>query len=662
MKILFVFDTFADIKKIKLLLKGSNHTVFLFPLTSRGSLTLAIQKDIEKAGSDVEYIQATEMVNSAAEKLRDKYIRFIADFPKKVQYNGKNLREVFAIDDNASLWWFSFISEKNTFKTDSFNRLVQLDAIVSLINAKKMEKILFGCSSKKLADTLSAYASKNHIGFKLLPVRTTVNLKMRVKEFQGLFYLKHSLHLAYLILRNYLRGFIIKHSLKGLKRIQSANEELMIITPYPNFKLELASKGIFKNKFYADLQGELSKNGQKIIWVAMYNSVASVSFRESLEYANKFIKNGYELFFLEEFHSLKIQIKALLTVFINGLKFLRIQRSIRLQYTFGEYNFYPIFKDEWYSSFTGCIGYLGVLYYNIFMAMLRKFKVGRCLYSCEMHAWEKALISARDKLGINLILYAYQSGTISGMLLNYFNASEEINGDGTYLMPKPDKIICNGKIPYSYIRSSGWPQKKVAIAEAIRYNHLKQYLSNAGYLKKKKVVLVAFSISPEESSAIFNICCDGLRDLRNNIEVWIKPHPFLDIRKIPSYSLLGLEDFSFQVKYDPVEHLLSEARVVIAGESSVSIEALASGCSVIIVDTPEWFGMSPLRDIKSEMVRIVKSPNHLRQSVLDIMGNNEPRIKDKSELTNIINDFFCLDPNSDRPDMLLQLISDKNHC
>ena len=104
----------------------------------------------------------------------------------------------------------------------------------------------------------------------------------------------------------------------------------------------------------------------------------SISFSESLEYAKGFIKNGCSIFFMEEFNSAGGQIKALATMLKNGLKFLRIENSLSKAHTFGNYNFYPLLKDDWYSSFVGQAGYAGLLYYNMFKSMFDRFKVKKC--------------------------------------------------------------------------------------------------------------------------------------------------------------------------------------------------------------------------------------------------------------------------------------------
>src|SRR3989338_5759043 len=122
MKIFFIYDLSVVPKNVNLSFLDNGDMVYLFPLTSKVYLTAAIIDRIKSKGCVPEVVPTARMVNLAAENLRDKYISFIAGLPGKINYKGKDLREFFAIDRDIALWWFSLIAEKNTYKSDSFNR------------------------------------------------------------------------------------------------------------------------------------------------------------------------------------------------------------------------------------------------------------------------------------------------------------------------------------------------------------------------------------------------------------------------------------------------------------------------------------------------------------------------------------------------------------
>jgi surface carbohydrate biosynthesis protein (TIGR04326 family) len=274
-----------------------------------------------------------------------------------------------------------------------------------------------------------------------------------------------------------------------------------------------------------------------------------------------------------------------------------------------------------------------------------------------MAEWEKALICAKKATGSGIDLYGYQHGTVSRMLLNYFNDPCEIFDSGPYAMPQPDKIICNGHLPYDYMRESGWPEEKLSVVETLRYNHLIKVLETK-WNKKKDVILLAFSISAEESSAILTVACEAFKDAGDR-EIWVKSHPFLDLNKV--FKLAGIlpEDLPFQIKEGPIEDFLADARVIVSGESGVTIEALAFGCEVVIVNVPEWINMSPLRYVKTDMVRVAGSPEELKRAVDDVFAKEYRRETYAVEAGKIINDFFCLDKSSNIPSRFLKLLGEE---
>jgi len=630
--------------------------LYLFPLTSKSSIVNAIKEEVNGVVRNVEILQTAQTINTAANNLRSKYIQFIAELPGQIRHRDKNLKDFFAIDNYATLWWFSLISEKNIYKSDTFNRFAQLDSIIGFIRNKKIEKIIFWGGSQKLGEALLRYASENQIGFEVLPKKKLCSFKTRILRSQKIFYLRHLFSLLDFAIHFSWRLWRIKRKMHTLNRTVSlCDNALLLVTPYPSIDTSLVKKGIFKNKFYPSLQEALEAKGEDIIWAAMYVENNSISFRESLRHAQAFVKNGYSIFFIEEFSSILMQMKAFLRMFKNGLKFLGIERSISKAHTFGSYNFYPLFRDDWYSSFVGHIGYTGILYYGMFRSLLSKVKAKKCLYLCEMQSWEKALITARQAIGSIMPLYAYQSTTVSKMFLSYFNDPNEISDNSPYAIPRPEKILCNGGITYGYMKHSGWPEGGLSIVEAIRYNYLKGCMKSK-FSKKKNIVLVICSINPKESSSILNIASDSLKDLEN-VEIWIKPHPFLQIKKVFELTGLSEEGTSFKIKNGPIGDLLSEARMVIVGESGVSLEALAYGCKVLIVNTPEWINMSPLKDAKSEILRSINSPEELKQTVIDIFKEDYNPDIHMLEGRRIIDEYFCLNQDTDIPCKLLKLLT-----
>jgi surface carbohydrate biosynthesis protein (TIGR04326 family) len=663
MKALFVFDasnSWSDLSDLALL---ETDFIYLFPLTVKPSSTKSLADIIGKSKGQVEIIDSAKLINSTSDRLREQYIGFVASIQKNFQNKGRNLREIFAVDEHATLWWYSLISEMNPYKSDSFNRLVQLDTIINVIKREDIDKIFFSCDSHKLKESLKEYALDNRIAFSVAH-ESRRKLKVgSILESRNLYLAKHLMLLMRKVVSYYVRCGMIKSKLKrradGAGKDAFPDNALAIVTYYPNVDTGAAEKGVFNNKYYLPLQDKLQSENVHIIWIAMYVESSKITFDQALSWSSQFIHNGYSFHYIDEFMSLKSQLKSLLIILWSGIIFLRLQRSIRKEHTFNGYNCYNIFRDDWYASFAGWVGYSGILYYEMFKTLLRKLETKKCLYCCEMHAWEKALINARDAAESKVGLLAYQHATVSRMLLNYFNGNEVSSSNGSFPIPRPDILACNGQLPYRYMVESGWPKERLTIVEAIRYEHLKKNLQ-ATWPAKRKIIIIALSISPEESSALLGMACEALRDLQQG-EVWLKPHPFLALESVLRISDVPMESIPFVVKEGPVEEYLPEAKIVIAGESGVSLEALSFHCDVISISTPEWINMSPLRGIESGLIWSADSVKELREVALKLLETDtyDPELR-RDEARKVISDFFYLNNDSYYPEKFFALFNDRH--
>ena len=664
MNTLFIFDSYLNTGKLNFDSCVKDGDIFVFPLSSKSSARKQVSKLIKTSGKDAKFLESARLINASAAALRERYISFIADLPERAGRGNKNLRERFAFSCQASLWWLSLVALKDVHESDGFNRLAQLDSIVNAVKKEKIGKIILSSMSKKLERAIRMYAVENNIEFETIPLKKRITVEIRgigtrARKSERLLFFKHILFLFFYFLRFYGIELMIKAKMG--KREIPKNPKLLFLTSYFNIDETLAKKGIFNDSIYAGLQSALERKGENIVWCArryMPNDNQKESDKKSLAYAQKFIKNKYSFFFLEEFSSLWLQLKALFVILHSSLKFLTIRKDVEKAYNFafGDYNSYPLFEDDWYNSFAGKAGYKGVLNYYIFRNMLKVFNAQKCLYPCEMREWEKALIYAREDLNIPTKLYGYQPGTISRMLLRYFNDPKEIIEKNEYVIPKPDKIICNGKISYDYFRESGWPDEKLSMAEAIRYGHLKEEMFLRRKEERKNTVLVTFSISEKEGSSIFNAAYEAFKD-KKDMRIWLRPHPALRFEKI--LELSGIYDNPFEIKKGSLKEALKEARVVIAGESSVSVEAIACGCDVILINTPEWINMSPLKYIESPMIRDVYSDEELRDAVDDIFARETT--PPDGEAKNIIDRFFYLNEKTDTPEAFLRVLTEKNN-
>ena len=658
MSCLLIFDGNISTRDINSISVKDGSPVILFPLTSRQYL---INQVVDRchAGSSgkVEIIASSRIISEVADEIRNNYIEFIARLPERCRVHGKNLKEWFYYPDGGiSLWWLSLIAEKNTLKSDSFRRLVQLYSVIRVIQEHNVRELIMVCRSQKLASVLKLYCQRNALIFQSLPNRK----EPVVRGMPGKFPVLNALAAAVLYLLGMLKRWIqIKRFMKtGLRNRlnKGLNNPLLMVTYYPNIDVELASAGVFKNKYYPSLQTELEGQGRDIIWVAVYVQNTGISFHESLQYAGNFVARGYHFVFLEEFLTLTSFVKALWGILRGSIRFKKIEKELVNCHDFtAGVSIYPIFKDDWYTSFFGITGVQGFLYMDAFKRMFQRLPpIKNGVYYCEMHAWEKVLLAARKKYAGVMRLFAYQHATVSRMVLNYFNHPAELQeADSEYALPKPDKIACDGEVPYRYFTESGWREDELTIVEAIRYHHLKN-IAPRDKKSRDNIVLVAFSISIEESVAILNMIYEGLKDV-TGVKVWLKPHPFLPMDVVLNRVNLSLSGVHFEIKNGAIDKLLPEVKVVIVNESGVALEALAYGCRVLTLNLPDVINMSPLHGIQSRLVRYADSAEALQEAVGELI--KESGEAGPQEIGKIVNQFFYFNRTSDKPQRFLDLLS-----
>lgn len=644
MTYLLIFDEY--IKYNNLSFPFNEHKkLILFPLTSSKGIIEKINEKCDSSGFDIEVLETSRIINQTADLIRGKYLEFIADLGNNVRFRDMNLKEYFVHPEGGiSMWWMSLVAEKNTFKSDSFTRLVQFYSIADIVHVHEISKVIISSKSKTLNNSIMEFCDKNRIEFIMAP---QLRVKRSYKEF-------FSGNISFLLFF-FIRWIYIKIILGKRKNILPSknSKNILCITYYPNIDIALAEKGIFKNKFYSSLQEEFEKNGKnKIIWVAIYVQRTDISFHKGLKYAKLLKKNNYFFSYLDEF----LTVFSFMKVFSNSIRFCRRFKKIERQLPAGHFfnkdlQVYSIFSEDWNNSFCGRICIENLLYFEAFKNMYKRLNnVDVGVYFYENHAWEKAMISAKNHTGSGVTMLAYQHSTFPRFLLNYFNHPSEIKDKEKYSIPKPDMILCNGNIPYCCFKESGWEDDKLSIVEAIRFDYLKEIL-NRKWDGKKNIVLVAFSISIEESSAVLTIVHEALKN-EKNLTVWLKPHPFLSFKSVLDKTGITISDH-FMIKNNSLEELLPYVKGVIINESSAAIEALAYDCRIFSINMPEIVNMSQLRNIRSDLVKIVNSPEELRTDVCELMEKTEK--VDYEESNNLVNRFFYFN-NESKPEKFLKIV------
>ena len=258
----------------------------------------------------------------------------------------------------------------------------------------------------------------------------------------------------------------------------------------------------------------------------------------------------------------------------------------------------PIVKSLWEQSFYGSIGIGGILYYFIFRQVFNKIKhVSNCIYYCEMQAWEKALIAAKNYTNPQIRTIGFQHSSVSRNIWSYFyDKTDTIRTGKATDLPLPDVFASNGEYTHSLLSESGYPG--LTQVESVRYLYIdKILLTQIPARMERPILLIAGAYDRSEAKALFALVYAAF-PTADRFEIWFKGHPSMPVEEIFEELAIDVSKTGYAIRRDNISEYLGQAWAILVSTSSVSIEALAFGCEVIIPVFPDTMLINPLDDCK----------------------------------------------------------------
>jgi len=367
-------------------------------------------------------------------------------------------------------------------------------------------------------------------------------------------------------------------------------------------------------------------------------------FKDAIRLAKVFSKNGESLFVLDEFLTVGLAIKGFFLwirqIGLSFFLFFRLRKTCFLNEPVGRQS-YPIVRSLWETSFYGPIAIQSILYALIFREVFRGMpQLTDCLYYCEMHAWEKALNAAKKDVSPRVRTIGYQHASVSKNDLGYFyDRSETIRTGRSSDLPLPDILACNGKYLFDLLSGSGYPDLKQT--EAVRYLYLDQVLSAKALPRQgRPLLLVAGPYNRNEAKALVGLVTMAFPKA-DVFDIWFKGHPSMPLKEI--FRELGIDYLKagFSIKEGNISEYLKDAWAVIVPTSTVAMEALGSGCEVIVPVFADAMLMNPLADFDG-YYHNVTTAQELRQVMEKITCGSF--LRDTEEYRHFIRRYWNIDP------------------
>ncbi|MFA5147180.1 MAG: hypothetical protein WC515_07390 [Candidatus Omnitrophota bacterium] len=645
MRSLVVFDNSLDDKRLSAMVRAhAKGEVSLFPLTSRWDRIEALRAGLSSpAIGKLELMGSARLIEGETDRIREILPRWSAGLGMH-KIEGKTLKEHFLLPGtNVSTWFFSLLSEKNPLKTDAFLHIAQLSALEGVVSAGGFDLCIIAVKGGSLRRALYGLCRRHSLAFK---GRGTGRPGI------GLSYISvaRALRFAYSAV---MRSMYAKLRIGPMaSRMKDASGSTLFVTYFPSVEKEAADEGIFSNRYAAPLQEKLEEMGKRVIWVWMYVFIDGRNFAEAVKLAASFVKRGERGFLLDEFVSVKTLSGALLqwarqVRVLGSLNAVLTDRALRGDLPVPESAI--IVRELMIDSFAGRKGLEGILFFELYKDIFRRFSdASTCLYYSEMHAWEKALNAAKDAVVPRMRSIGFQHTNVPRNFFPYFHHPDETaDRKGVAPLPLPDILACNGETPMGLMARCGYPDMRKV--EAIRHLYIGKALEETAAKPEEAIVLIAGSIDRNETKNLISFFHNAFRE-PEGFELWVKGHPSVPVEDIMKELKIPSGRSGWRIRQEPIGELLQAARVVFVGFSSVALEALASGCFVILPVFADHISMSPLKGFE-EYYEKVFDAEELRSAVRKGIG---PGAADPGKGRTFAAGYWCIDRSLKRWEEILR--------
>jgi hypothetical protein len=221
---------------------------------------------------------------------------------------------------------------------------------------------------------------------------------------------------------------------------------------------------------------------------------------------------------------------------------------------------------------------LNLCYYFLKRLKENNFKVDTFLYPFENNAPEKLFILGCKEYFPKANLFGFQHSVYLANNMAFHLSHMEAN-----FHPLPDKIVCSGPIYLKLLAKSGFPKKKLAPGQNLRFDSTKQCYNLYDYseIPKSKKILLSLSYNYDQAFELFLKMKEVLKETMQ-YEVFIRSHPLLSANKITKF-LNQIEFGNYQLAEggNIQDWLLGMYAFITSGASITTIEAAVMGTPVI---------------------------------------------------------------------------------
>jgi hypothetical protein len=536
------------------------------------------RKKLKEKGRLEKHIDLTSLFNNNQSLLRNKYHDFIADWPGKNIWHGKTFKELF-VWEGISLWWFSEPARKVIGEYGDFSKICEIVTIRDIVNSFAVSDIeLFSCPAC-FSKTLKKIFPQVNIS-SIQPIKGNRFIRLMLTRTIMMF----SAILKIIILKD-------KNTAKHHKKTGLISFNLYNWLSNGNIPIDRLYQGLVEDK--------TCHNNFNWLFVTDANFVDLILRKKLGSTLNLFkdIRNYYEdssLVFVENKMSIGKVILLFLSV-LHLLKYLRLSldKGFRSSLEIEGINVFDILNEGLIRSFVINTFEAQLLSEN-FYNLNSHTKFENMVTYAEFFPQGRALIHGIKRADLNSRVIWHQHSMISRGKLMFINNRKEVNLSCTtdYIerFPVADKYLMWGRQAKSVV-VPGYPEERVCLIGS--YKYISTSTEPTSEVKEKVKILIVPSNFRRDWLFLFSLTFAAIHHINQNYDVLVTKHPQTDQKKF----MEDLDDFGGSKatlhKGMTSNKVIMESDIVIAGVSTVVIDAILAGKYVIICKNPNdiWYGI-----------------------------------------------------------------------
>ena len=554
-----------------------------------------------------EIVDPEEHVKAAAREAREKYIKFVAEWPNRYRRNGKSFKELLTFQGQLSLWWLSRTRMKDVESSPTFILLFQLEMLTRVSRGRGPFRLHLISEDRAFRRLVTQWAQGQGIGTNLHPrcLRGRPGIRSSV--------LGHCLSRLRLVLTVAASVLLVKlvWFVTRPPSTREGTEETVFFT-YLDETLQLGPSGL-QDRHYVDLPAYLEEHTPLR---PLYASFVHGHLAYLLRRLRQLLGRRQQLILLESYLTIGDALGMLFDwrAPARYLFYELFDRRFKASFRYDGLNIYHLIRNELLGSFVGS-GIADCLFLaKAFQRMAGRRPIKHVVSFLELYPQALAVYAGVKRGRPQVTTVAYQHAAVTRMKLWYCSAPSEIvpvEQDarwGMDVMPSPDLFLCQGGLGEEVLLESGFPRERCFLTGSPRYDQLGTNPDSAredptgktslDIPEGKRVVLVPTSYSPKDTEHLVGLvaeACSGNDDWF----VVFKPHPVHPMEDFLA-TVAQYTDFANHVVLDvPIQRLIAHSDVVVTTYSTTADEAIALGCPVVVVRRNASFSMATVWEIEA---------------------------------------------------------------